>query len=141
MDIFNNILHLDILYEKKELKRLYGTFICLEIDYNKFVPERKDIPEGYYAYMKIDNIMVTNITIIFNCSLNIFVYEQNFIYDFEYIWCFTKNEYYMINNIMPNIKKESFILCTFNNKTCKINGNTINRLLFKEKFPKFITYL
>ena len=141
MDIFNNILHLDVLYKRNELKRLFGTFICLEIDYNTFIPERKDIPEDYHAYLKIDNIIITDITVIFNCSLNIFINEKTFIYDFEYVWCFIRNEYYIINNIFPDLNKESVIHCTFNHKKCKIDGNLINKLFFKENFPKFITCL
>lgn len=141
MDIFNNILHLDVLYKRNELKILFGTFICLEIDYNKFISERKDIPEDYHAYLKIDNIIITDITVIFNCSLNIFINEKTFIYDFEYVWCFIRNEYYVINNIFPDLHKEAIIHCTFNHKKCKIDGDLINSLFFKEHFPKFITCL
>lgn len=140
MDIFNNILYLDVLYEKNELKNLFGKFICLEIDYNTFIPERKDIPEGYSAYVKIDNILVTNITVIFECSLNIFIYDQTFIYDFEYTWCFTKNQYYIINNTTPNLNRESFVICNFNHQYCRLGGNIINRLFFKEKYPDFIKF-
>lgn len=139
MDILNNILELDTLYENKELHYLLHKDICISIPFNKIINDVvcDIIPLDYSAYLHIVFLyhhltyLVLDIKLVINNDNKIYLFE------FDYYWNYHTNEYLFKNNHYQLDPFCSYIKDTIDETNgILLTGSILNTLIFNSNYPK-----